>query len=432
MVEGSMYTPGAGHAPPVLAGRDALLHEWRVMLNDAAVMGRVRAQDLILVGPRGVGKTVTVTALGGLATDQGFEVVNLQAVVGQAGLIQSLLQRAESRIENGAGPWTRTKQAFERVAGVSVGMAGFSAGLSTHGSDASGTSLDAGTLAEALATLATEVRRDTGRGGLLITVDEMQVASQADLALFAATLHRLNVDHPQSSVIFAGTGLPHTPDVLRKAGVTHPDRLFVLEPLPLTLSAEDAALAIVEPALGVGVNWHPDAVQRVFEASNGYPAHLQLFAHACWIEAVGPQVVTPEDVARALPRAAAQIETRTLGPRWERMPDRQAEFLAALAVNGGRASSGDLAATLGRPQHEWAWIRHSLIEEGDAFSPRRGHLNMAVPLFVPYILSKYEQARRDVSGPGVLLSLEQMRENLAQATRGLTQSGGSPSQTSSP
>ena len=45
----------------MLAGRDELLRNWSLTLNDVISRGRVRADDLILVGPRGVGKTVTVT-----------------------------------------------------------------------------------------------------------------------------------------------------------------------------------------------------------------------------------------------------------------------------------------------------------------------------------------------------------------------------------
>lgn len=114
--------------------------------------------------------------------------------------------------------------------------------------------LDPGTLAAALDRLASEVRKDAPNGGLLITVDEVQVASAADLALLAATLQRLNVDYPRSAVVFAGTGLPHTPEVLRAAGVTHPDRLFLLEQLSVTLPTADATYAIVEPARRAGVS----------------------------------------------------------------------------------------------------------------------------------------------------------------------------------
>src|SRR5680860_172264 len=113
----SPYTPGAGHTPPVLAGRDGLLRDWQLVLNDILAGGRVRAQDMILVGPRGVGKTVTVSAFAKLAKDQGFEVVNLQAVSGHTGLVEALLQRARTRLAEEAGPWQRARKAFERDGG---------------------------------------------------------------------------------------------------------------------------------------------------------------------------------------------------------------------------------------------------------------------------------------------------------------------------
>ncbi|MGV0714708.1 AAA family ATPase [Mycolicibacterium sp. XJ662] len=418
-MEGSVYTPGAGHSPRVLAGRDALLQDFELMLNDVSVQGRVRAQDIILAGPRGVGKTVTVTAYGTLASSTGYEVVNLQAVAGQAGLVDSLLHRATGKLQAGAGPWQRAKKAFDRLAGVSVGAAGFSAGFTTRSPEAGRLpATDAGTLAEALLTVAAEVRRDRPNGGLLITLDELQVASPADLALLAATLHRLNVDHPEAAVVFTGTGLPHTPEALRKAGVTHPDRLFMLEPLPLTLKAEDAAYAVVEPARRIGISWQPEAVERIVTASNGYPAHLQLFAHATWTIAPGPSVITLADVEKALPRAAAQLEQRSLGPRWDRMPDRQMEFLAALALCGGRATTAQLARILGRTSQELSWIRQALIEEGDVFAPKRGQLCLTVPLMAPFVLARYEQARRD-TGDDVILSLEAMRNNGGMGTPAL-------------
>src|SRR4051812_33824349 len=171
-MEGSVYTPGAGHSPPVLAGRDALLRDWQVTLNDVGAAGRGRAQDIVLAGPRGVGKTVTLTAFAELARSQGFEVVNLQAVSGHAGLIEALAQRAAARIADGAGPWTRAKRALDRIAEVNLTVAGFGGGVATRRDPGSPRLPDASTLAEALSALAAEVRRDAPSGGLLITVDE--------------------------------------------------------------------------------------------------------------------------------------------------------------------------------------------------------------------------------------------------------------------
>lgn len=403
----SIYTPGAGHTPPVLAGRDKLLRDWQLMLNDVDARGRVRARDTILVGPRGVGKTAALSACAELARDQGVEVVNLQAVVGQTGLVDSLLQRAQVRIDADVGPWRRTRAAFERLSSVNLSVGGFGAGIATRDQPTTpAAQADAGSLAQALAELAESVREDAPQGGVLVTVDEMQVASAQDLALLAATLHRLNVDHAQARVMFAGTGLPFTAETLRQAGVTHPDRLFVVEHIPLALSAADARYAIVEPAQKAGVTWDPEAVERVVTVSNGYPAHLQFFADEAWIAAPGPSSISLEDVEVSLIDAATRLDQRTLGPRFDRLTDRQMEFLAAVALHGGSGPISVIANTLGRSVTELSWLRDALIQEGDIYVPRRGHVALAVPLFARYIINRYPD-----ESPDCVLTLEHMRAN---------------------
>lgn len=199
--------------------------------------------------------------------------------------------------------------------------------------------------------------------------------------------------------------------------MTHPDRLFAEEHIPLTLSAEDAAFAVVAPAQQAGVSWHPEAVAAVVAASNGYPAHLQLMAHTVWQEAPGPDRIEPSDAERALPLAATQIARRTLGPRWERMPDRQREYMAALASAGGSAPVRLLELMLDRAQKQSSRVREVLIEEGDIYAPRRGRVHMTVPLFARYILTEYETARLEASEPDSLLSITQMRENVDSRSR---------------
>lgn len=219
-------------------------------------------------------------------------------------------------------------------------------------------------------------------------------------------LHRINVDFPNAAVMFAGTGLPHTPTVLRRAGVIHPDRLFLLEDLPVALPGPGALFAVVEPARQVGVAWHPEAAAAVVAASNGYPAHLQHFAHITWEIAPGP-TIEPTDVARALPLAQAEISRRTLGPRWDNMPDRQMEYMAALALHGGRATSNSIARTLGRTLSELSSLRDDLIREGDIYSPQRGYVALTIPTFNAFILARYSDGRDISETP--LLTLEQMQ-----------------------
>ena len=411
-MDGSIYSPGAGHFPPVLAGRDWILQEWTTTLNNVVSSGRVRAQDIILSGPRGVGKTVTMEAMADAAKQQGFDVVNLQAVAGHIGLVPSLMQKATLLTHQESGPWKRAMGAFERLGGLTFSFAGISAGITTKTVPSSDV-IDPGILADTLATLAQEIVKDEPQGGLLITVDELQVASASDLALLAATLHRLNVEHPRATVLFIGTGLPHISTVLTSSGVTHPDRLFQLEPLPLTLSEGEARYALIEPARRIGVTWEPEAAQVILDASQGYPAHLQFYADQIWTSAIGPDRITLADAQSGMPQAEATLMKRTLQPRWMRMSDRQMEFLAGLAVLGSSASVSILARTLNRNITDLSWIRDELLKEGDIYSPKRGLLTFTVPAFARFVLQEYEATRRYASTS--LLSLGALRQNAETA-----------------
>lgn len=103
-MEGRLYTPGAGHVPPLLAGREDVLTDWSLVVNDAAVIGRSGAEDTVLLGPRGVGKTVLMAAMTAGAADQGFEVINMQAAKGQSSVVDLLVHHAAERTQQAEGP----------------------------------------------------------------------------------------------------------------------------------------------------------------------------------------------------------------------------------------------------------------------------------------------------------------------------------------
>lgn len=76
------YAPGAGTPPPELAGRGDLIANGTVALQRVA-QGRP-AQSLIMVGLRGVGKTVLLNKLNELAENEGFRTANIEAHEGKS------------------------------------------------------------------------------------------------------------------------------------------------------------------------------------------------------------------------------------------------------------------------------------------------------------------------------------------------------------
>ena len=71
------FAPGAGNPPPELAGRASVLEDVRIALQRIAI-GR-SAQSSILVGLRGVGKTVLLVRIEGMAEGLGFKTCLVEA-----------------------------------------------------------------------------------------------------------------------------------------------------------------------------------------------------------------------------------------------------------------------------------------------------------------------------------------------------------------
>jgi Cdc6-like AAA superfamily ATPase len=75
------FAPGAGTPPPELAGRTELINEATVALRRVQ-MGRP-TQSPILVGLRGVGKTVLLVKVNEIAEKEGFHTVSVEAHEGK-------------------------------------------------------------------------------------------------------------------------------------------------------------------------------------------------------------------------------------------------------------------------------------------------------------------------------------------------------------
>lgn len=387
----SPYRFGAGKRPPYLAGRDSLLATWRLMLDDVLETGRGAAVDTLITGPRGVGKTVVLETFADLARDRGYEVVSLQAAAHNPTLVASLLTEGKARATPD-NAWAHARHAFDELASVSVTIAGTGVAVARQAGQMALATPES--VARALAAVADNVvrNRHDGDGGLLLTIDELQVAAPGDLALLAAALQRLTTAHASSHVLFAAAGLPNTPDALSHAGVTHPDRLLDLTPLPLSLQPVDAREALAQPAQALGVHWQSAAAQAIVDVTHAYPAHLQLFADATWKAAPeGTESLTPEHAREGVTQGTAAVERRTFTPRLNQLPDRQAEFLTALAYLSGDAPTRLVANALGRATSDLSVVRQQCIDDGDIWAPRRGFITLTQPLFGAYLVAHYPE-----------------------------------------
>jgi hypothetical protein len=93
------------------------------------------------------------------------------------------------------------------------------------------------------------------------------------------------------------------------------------------------------------------------------------------------------DVDKATQLAIANLDKNFFRVRFDRLTNREREYLLALARLGdGTKRSGDIAEQLGVKAQSVAPFRSSLIKKGMIYSPEYGDTAFTVPLFGNFLL----------------------------------------------
>ena len=374
------YSPGAGMPPPELAGRDELLERVRIALERAR-RGRP-TKSVLLVGLRGVGKTVLLLKMSNYARSRGILVSQVEAPESRS--LPAMLAPA---IRTAMIGLTRKSQARDLAKRALRGLAGFAGALKVkyHDievgldlepepglADNGDLELDLQELLEAVGQAC--VSADTG---FALFVDELQYVDEAELAALIAALHR--TAQRQLPVTLVGAGLPQ---LLGRTGraKSYAERLFdfpEVGPLPHTA----AGIAITRPAAQLGVRFQTEAVDMIVRESEGYPYFLQEWGKHVW-DAAERSPVTESDVRSASASALAALDESFFMVRFDRLTPSERRYLRAMAELGaGPHRSGDIAGELGRPVTSLGPVRAKLVSKGMAWSPGHGDTAFTVPRF---------------------------------------------------
>ena len=246
------YTPGFGRRPPVVAGRDALLDDVERVLEVGPEHPRFcRA----ILGSRGTGKTVLLDVIGEVASRElGWAVLHVQALQEES-LVAVLLQRIPEAVR----PWGRFGRGSEDLqAQLSVGvdLGGALASASVERSHNVGSGSAAAAFEEALGRVGSFAAAHGT--GLLITVDEAQMAPQEDLSALARALQTVVARQLRPVAVVFG-GLQAFRERLAGAGA-YASRLPVEELGNLEPSA--GASGTGRPAARRHVAWEDAALGR--------------------------------------------------------------------------------------------------------------------------------------------------------------------------
>jgi len=374
------YAPGAGTPPPELAGRDDLREAVRIAA--ARIRAGRPAKSLLLVGLRGVGKTVLLDRMRDEAEAVGLHTLRIEAPEGRSlpAILAPQLRQALLRLSTLEQASALGKRALRALAGFATGLkikyqdieVGYDyepePGLADNG--------DLEHDLQALLEAAGEAARSAGTV-LILFIDELQYVEEEQLAALITALHR--VAQRKLPVVLVGAGLPQLPGRMGRAK-SYAERLFDFPQIG-PLNEAEASNAIALPAREEQVEYQPAALARIVRETQGYPYFLQEWGKHAW-DVAKRSPITEQDVEVASRNAVAALDASFFRVRFDRLTPSEKMYLRAMAELGpGPHRSGDIANVLKRKVTSLGPTRNQLISKGMIWSPNHGDTAFTVPMF---------------------------------------------------
>lgn len=371
--------PGAGVRPPEFAGRDALMEKASIAFD--RIRNGLHANSFMLLGLRGVGKTVLLNALHETAKHKGFETIKAEVPDIAGGHLVRLLVPGLHVILQRLSHRAAAAEGLRRAAGALQNFAakfrveyeGFSFGVSDSPEAATG-NLESD-LPELLRLVA-EAAAGRDRA-VAIFIDEVQYLSKPELSALARALHE--AAQTGFRLIVVGAGLPQLAALVGEAK-SYAERLLEF-PEVGPLAPEAAREALQAPAVRMGARFEDSALDRIVQDTERYAYFLQTWGKFAW-DTAASSPISAEDVTAALPAIRASLDQSFFRVRFDRCTQTEQRYLRAMAELGpGPHRTGDIAAKLGVGSNQIAPVRRSLIDSGMIYSQRHGETAFTVPLF---------------------------------------------------
>ncbi|MDP1920060.1 MAG: ATP-binding protein [Myxococcales bacterium] len=375
------FAPGAGTQPPELAGRSGIITDAAVAIARAR---RGLGKSMLLLGLRGVGKTVLLNKLAEMAQTEGCLPVVLEAPEDQslAAMLVPPLRSALftlSKSEKAANLARRGIGVLRSFAGafkVKVGEVEFGMKPDAGTADSGNLEYDLPALLE---TVALAAKADGS--ALVLFIDEVQYLTTPDLSALIVATHKLG--QKALPFLLIGAGLPQLAGLAGDAK-SYAERLFDYPSVGPLLSPA-ARDAIAAPLKRESQSIDDKALEHIIKQTHGYPYFLQEWGYQAWNAAVGSPI-TLADVKLAAKAAVERLDAGFFKVRVDRLTPREREYMSAMASLGpGPHRSGDIAACLEKKVSAVAPLRDGLIKKGMIYSPKHGETAFTVPMFDDFL-----------------------------------------------
>lgn len=357
------FKPTAGGEPPLLIGRERVVRDFDKGLdNGVGAPGRI----MLITGAKGTGKTVMLTVLGDKARAHKWDVIEETASDGLCERLVSELCSKDSLIDK------LTFAPSITIAGASVSLG--EAELSPKRMPE--------TLRKAMsARLDALEKRDAG---LMISIDETQAASRADLIAIATAIQHQIREKRNVSIVFAG--LPQMiSDLFDDEVITflRRARTNVLANVPIDEVNESFAQTFEDS----GMSLDASLVEKAAVATAGYPYMIQLVGYYIWdaADARESTVISKEDVDEGIREARVDLDNAVCVPELHGLSKNDRAYLEAMAVSDGPSGTSEVAKRMGRSAKYAATYRKRLLDAYVIRQTDRGKVDFAVPFLREYL-----------------------------------------------
>lgn len=376
------FAPGAGSQPPELAGRQEIISAADTALQ-RVLQGRP-AQSQMLLGLRGVGKTVLLNKIEQIAERHGYLTSFIEAPEDRK-LVDLLYPRIHqvlrklSLIESARAASYSAMRALRSFASAfKISMGDFEVSVDPEPGMA-----DSGNLEYDITELflkVGEAAKSAGRGWALL-IDEVQYLSPEELGALIVAIHRIN--QKALPVLFFGAGLPAIAAVSGDAK-SYAERLFIFPKID-ALPDVDAADAIRQPIEEEGEAIDDDLLNKIIALTRGYPYFLQEWGYQVWNAAPhSPIAINSIEIAEK--EALRRLDEGFFKVRIDRLTPKEKEYVIAMARLGtGPYRSSDVADMLGEKLTTLGPRRAQIIAKGMIYSPAHGDIAFTVPMFDEYL-----------------------------------------------
>lgn len=376
------FAPGAGSRPPELAGRETVIHDAEIAIQ-RVLRGRP-TQSQMLLGLRGVGKTVLLNRIEEIAENYGHVTSFIEAPEGkpfaellypkahQAVRQLSVLESAKARAHQSM----RALRAFASVFKISIGDVSIAVDPEPGLADSGNLEFDLTDLFVSIG----ETAKAAGRGWTLL-VDEVQYLEEKELAAIIVSMHRIS--QKGLPVLFFGAGLPQVA-ALSGDAKSYAERLFKY-PAIGPLGGRAARDAIRQPVEDEGESISDEALTFIVEKTDGYPYFLQEWGYQSW-DTADASPIHRADAEQASQAALARLDEGFFKVRFDRLTPKEREYVIAMAKLGkGPYRSSDVADALGENVQTLGPRRAQIIRKGMIYSPAHGDIAFTVPMFEDYL-----------------------------------------------